>query len=91
MECPRVPSDIFEMDGDGYLTYHARSDSMIVSSGDDIGAPEVEAAIDKHPLVLESVVVARPDPERGSVDIVAEDEAGSRVEADAARVTADRT
>lgn len=62
-----ITGDIFEMDADGYLTYHARSDSMIVSSGYNIGAPEVEAAIEKHPLVLESAVVARPDPARGSI------------------------
>ena len=62
-----ITGDIFEMDADGYLTYHARSDSMIVSSGYNIGAPEVETAINRHPSVLESAVVARPDPERGSV------------------------
>ena len=40
---------------------------MIVSSGYNIGGPEVEAAIDKHPDVVECAVVGRPDPERGSV------------------------
>ena len=34
---------------------------MIVSSGYNIGGPEVEAAIDSHPDVLESAVVGRPD------------------------------
>ena len=62
-----ITGDIFAMDVDGYLTYHARSDSMIISSGYNIGAPEVEAAINRHPAVLESAVVARPDSERGSV------------------------
>ncbi len=62
-----ITGDIFEMDADGYLTYHARSDSMIISSGYNIGAPEVETAINQHPNVLECAVVARPDPERGSV------------------------
>ena len=62
-----VTGDIFAMDVDGYLIYHARSDSMIISSGYNIGAPEVETAINRHPAVLESAVVARPDPERGSV------------------------
>jgi 2-aminobenzoate-CoA ligase len=62
-----ITGDIFELDADGYFIYHARSDSMIISSGYNIGAPEVEAAINKHPAVLESAVVARPDPERGSV------------------------
>ncbi|MFD3588732.1 AMP-binding protein [Streptomyces sp. NPDC058683] len=62
-----VTGDIFHRDEDGYFHYHARSDNMIVSSGYNIGGPEVEAAIDTHPDVVESAVVARPDPERGSV------------------------
>ncbi len=62
-----VTGDIFHRDVDGYFYYHSRSDNMIVSSGYNIGGPEVEAAIDTHPDVLESAVVARPDPERGSV------------------------
>jgi 2-aminobenzoate-CoA ligase len=59
--------DVFHRDADGYFYYQARSDNMIVSSGYNIGGPEVEAAIDTHPDVLESAVVARPDAERGSV------------------------
>jgi 2-aminobenzoate-CoA ligase len=59
--------DVFYKDADGYFYYEARSDNMIVSSGYNIGGPEVEAAIDTHPDVLESAVVARPDAERGSV------------------------
>jgi 2-aminobenzoate-CoA ligase len=59
--------DVFYRDADGYFYYQARSDNMIVSSGYNIGGPEVEAAIDTHPDVLESAVVARPDAERGSV------------------------
>ncbi|NEW69163.1 AMP-binding protein [Streptomyces rhizosphaericus] len=62
-----ITGDIFHRDEDGYFHYHARSDSMIVSSGYNIGGPEVEAAIDTHPDVAESAVVARPDPERGSI------------------------
>lgn len=55
------------MDEDGYFTYQARSDNMIVSSGYNIGAPEVETAIDQHPDVVENAVIAKPDPERGSI------------------------
>jgi 2-aminobenzoate-CoA ligase len=62
-----VTGDVFFKDADGYFYYQARSDNMIVSSGYNIGGPEVEAAIDTHPDVVESAVVARPDPERGSV------------------------
>lgn len=62
-----VTGDTFRRDGDGYFYYQARSDNMIVSSGYNIGAPEVEAAIDQHPDVVENAVVGRPDPERGSL------------------------
>lgn len=62
-----VTGDIFHRDEDGYFHYHARSDNMIVSSGYNIGGPEVEAAIDTHPDVVEAAVVGRPDTERGSV------------------------
>ncbi|GAA2735423.1 AMP-binding protein [Pedococcus aerophilus] len=62
-----VTGDTFVQDEDGYFFYRARTDSMIVSSGYNIGAPEVEAAIDTHPDVVEAGVVGEPDPERGSV------------------------
>lgn len=62
-----VTGDVFHRDEDGYFHYHARSDHMIVSSGYNIGGPEVEEAIDTHPDVLESAVVAKPDDDRGSV------------------------
>lgn len=62
-----LTGDTFVQDEDGYFVYQARSDNMIVSSGYNIGAPEVEAAIDQHPDVLENAVVGKPDPERGHV------------------------
>ncbi|GHH42807.1 2-aminobenzoate-CoA ligase [Streptomyces umbrinus] len=62
-----VTGDVFHRDEDGYFHYHARGDSMIVSSGYNIGGPEVEAAVDTHPDVLESAVVGKPDAQRGFV------------------------
>ena len=62
-----LTGDTFVKDEDGYFTYQARSDNMIVSSGYNIGGPEVEEAIMQHPEVLETAVVARPDEQRGSV------------------------
>lgn len=62
-----ITGDTFLRDNDGYFIYQARSDNMIVSSGYNIGAPEVEAAIDQHPDVVENAVVARPDEQRGNV------------------------
>jgi len=62
-----VTGDTFRVDADGYFHYCARTDNMIVSSGYNIGGPEVETAIDDHPDVVESAVVAEPDPERGAI------------------------
>ncbi|WP_411730828.1 AMP-binding protein [Paeniglutamicibacter sp.] len=62
-----ITGDTFVRDADGYFTYQARSDNMIISSGYNIGGPEVEEAIMQHPDVLETAVVARPDEQRGSV------------------------
>ena len=62
-----VTGDTFTRDEDGYFYYQARTDNMIVSSGYNIGGPEVEATIDEHPAVAESAVVAKPDPGRGSL------------------------
>jgi len=62
-----VTGDTYIRDADGYFWYQARSDDMIVSSGYNIGAPEVEHALEQHPDVLECAVVARPDLERGSI------------------------
>lgn len=62
-----LTGDTYRQDEDGYFVYGARSDSMIVAAGYNIGAPEVEAAIDTHPDVAESAVVGRPDPEKGAI------------------------
>jgi 2-aminobenzoate-CoA ligase len=62
-----ITGDTYVRDADGYFWYQARSDDMIVSSGYNIAAPEVERALEQHPDVLECAVVARPDLERGSI------------------------
>jgi 2-aminobenzoate-CoA ligase len=62
-----VTGDTFVEDEDGYFHYRARNDSMIVSSGYNIGAPEVEAALDTHPDVVDAAVIGEPDQERGSI------------------------
>ena len=62
-----VTGDTFTRDEDGYFYYQARTGNIVVSSGYNIGGPEVEAAIDEHPAVAESAVVAKPDADRGSI------------------------
>ncbi|MEO8177058.1 MAG: AMP-binding protein [Sphingomicrobium sp.] len=60
-----VTGDTYRRDADGYYWYLARSDDMIVSSGYNIGAPEVEHALLAHPAVAECAVIGVPCPERG--------------------------
>ena len=60
-----VTGDTYRRDADGYYWYLARSDDMIVSSGYNIGAPEVENALLAHPAVAECAVIGVACPERG--------------------------
>jgi 2-aminobenzoate-CoA ligase len=60
-----VTGDTYGRDAQGYYWYVARSDDMIVSSGYNIGAPEVENALLSHPAVGECAVVGVPCEERG--------------------------
>ena len=62
-----ITGDTFKRDEDGYFWFCARSDDMIISSGYNIGAPEVEEAVLTHPDVLECAVVGVPDDARGAV------------------------
>jgi acetyl-CoA synthetase len=54
-------------DADGYLWFVGRTDDLISSAGYRIGPFEVESALLEHPAVMESAVVASPDPDRGSI------------------------
>ncbi len=59
--------DTYVRDADGYFTYLARSDDMIISSGYNISGPEVEQALVGHPDVVDCAVVGTPDEQRGAV------------------------
>src|SRR4029077_15147925 len=54
-------------DADGYLWFVGRAADVIISAGYRIGPFEVESALLEHPAVLESAVVASPDPVRGEI------------------------
>lgn len=62
-----VTGDLYRRDADGYFWYVSRADDMIISSGYNIGAPEVENALLTHPAVAEAAVVGIPDAERGQI------------------------
>jgi 2-aminobenzoate-CoA ligase len=60
-----VTGDTYRKDEEGYFWYVARSDDMIISSGYNIAAPEVENALYAHPAVQECAVIGAPCTERG--------------------------
>jgi len=60
-----LTGDAAMMDADGYVFFKARTDDLILSSGYNIGAPEVESAVLQHADVAECAVVGVPDPDRG--------------------------
>lgn len=60
-----ITGDIFRRDEDGYFWFVARGDDMIISSGYNIAAIEVESVLLTHNDVAECAVVGIPDEERG--------------------------
>jgi len=54
-------------DEDGYQWFVGRADDVIISAGYRIGPFEVESALLEHADVVESAVVAAPDPIRGTI------------------------
>ncbi|NBO09767.1 MAG: 2-aminobenzoate-CoA ligase, partial [Actinobacteria bacterium] len=62
-----LTGDLYIKHSNGYFQYQSRSDDMIISSGYNVAAPEVENALLLHPSVAECAVVGVPDEERGMV------------------------
>jgi 2-aminobenzoate-CoA ligase len=60
-----LTGDIFRQDEDGNFWFVARGDDMIISSGYNIAAIEVESVLLTHDEILECAVVGLPDEERG--------------------------
>ena len=62
-----ITGDIYTRTAEGYFKYESRADDMIISSGYNIAAPEVENALLMHKGVAEVAVVGLPDDERGMI------------------------
>ncbi|KIV97993.1 hypothetical protein PV10_01688 [Exophiala mesophila] len=62
-----ITGDRATRDKDGYFWFVGRGDDVINSSGYRIGPFEVESTLKLHPSVVESAVVASPDPARDEV------------------------
>lgn len=60
-----ITGDIFTQDQDGFFWFVARGDDMIISSGYNIAAIEVESVLLMHEAILECAVVGITDKERG--------------------------
>lgn len=60
-----ITGDIFRKDEDGYYWFVARGDDMIISSGYNIAAIEVESVLLSHEDIAECAVVGLPDENRG--------------------------
>ncbi|MFP6835686.1 MAG: AMP-binding protein [Pseudomonadales bacterium] len=57
--------DVATWDEEGYVFIVDRAKDMIISGGENIYSTQVEAAIYKHPAVLEAAVIGVPDDEWG--------------------------
>jgi 2-aminobenzoate-CoA ligase len=62
-----LTGDAYVVDEDGYFHYQSRTDDMIISSGYNIAAPEVEDALLRHAAVAECGVIGVPDDDRGQI------------------------
>ena len=59
--------DLASVDGDGYITYIARTDDVFKASDYKISPFELENVLIEHPAVVEAAVVPAPDPVRLAV------------------------
>ncbi len=57
--------DIGRLDAQGYLALTGRIKDVIIRKGENISAPEIEAALVAHERVAEVAVIGLPDKERG--------------------------
>jgi len=57
--------DLARIDAEGYVRITGRSKDVIIRGGENIPVVEVEGLIYQHPAVLETAIVAMPDPRLG--------------------------
>ncbi len=61
--------DIGAYDEDGYLHFLGRRKEMLKVRGMSVFPSELEVLLSRHPAVLGSAVVGRPDPEKGQMPV----------------------
>ena len=57
--------DLGHINDDGYLFIDGRSKDMVIRGGENIACPHVEAALMRHPDVVEAAAIGLPHPELG--------------------------
>ena len=57
--------DLGHLGSEGYLFIDGRSKDMVIRGGENIACPHVEAALLRHPDVVEAAVIGLPHPELG--------------------------
>jgi acyl-CoA synthetase (AMP-forming)/AMP-acid ligase II len=57
--------DLGRLDSEGYLFIVGRSKDMVIRGGENVACPHVEAALLRHPDVVEAAVIGLPHPELG--------------------------
>jgi 2-aminobenzoate-CoA ligase len=62
-----LSGDLCRLHDGGYISYEARTDDMILTSGYNVSGLEVEAVLLEHPKVRECAVVGAPDRDRGQI------------------------
>ena len=62
-----LTGDLVVSNGDGSHSYTGRDDDIIASAGYRIGPAEVESSLLEHEAVIESGVVGKPHPKRGTI------------------------
>jgi acetyl-CoA synthetase len=62
-----LTEDLGTMDKDGFVEFHSRKDTVIISAGYRIGPVEIEEALGNHDAVANAGVIGVPDDERGEL------------------------
>lgn len=62
-----LSGDLCRRDEDGYITFEARTDDMILTGGYNVSGIEVEAVLLEHPKVRHCAVIGAPDADRGHI------------------------
>jgi len=62
-----LSGDLCIRDEEGYFSYEARTDDMILTGGYNVSGLEVEAVLMEHAAIREVAVVGSPDADRGQI------------------------